>query len=83
MSIDLAPPSSPDLIFIFSSVNGSDVYMNSCFYGNGTSFVESLFEDFGEQNFRVQTHDYSSLLFCCYYSVLAHLLLTLSSSARL
>uniref|UniRef100_A0A3Q3K580 Actin filament associated protein 1-like 1b n=1 Tax=Monopterus albus TaxID=43700 RepID=A0A3Q3K580_MONAL len=31
------------------SVNGSDVYMNSCLYGNGTSFVESLFEDFGEQ----------------------------------
>uniref|UniRef100_A0A669AXT3 Actin filament associated protein 1-like 1b n=1 Tax=Oreochromis niloticus TaxID=8128 RepID=A0A669AXT3_ORENI len=29
------------------SVNGSDVYMNSCLYGNGTSFVESLFEDFG------------------------------------
>ncbi|XP_041657801.1 actin filament-associated protein 1-like 1 [Cheilinus undulatus] len=28
------------------SVNGSDVYMNSCLYGNGTSFVESLFEDF-------------------------------------
>uniref|UniRef100_A0A8C2WTB1 Actin filament-associated protein 1-like 1 n=1 Tax=Cyclopterus lumpus TaxID=8103 RepID=A0A8C2WTB1_CYCLU len=24
------------------SVNGSDVYMNSCLYGNGTSFVESL-----------------------------------------
>lgn len=23
--------------------------MNSCFYGNGTSFVESLFEGFGEQ----------------------------------
>lgn len=34
---------------IFSAVNGSDVYMNSCFYGNGTSFVESLFEGFGEQ----------------------------------
>ncbi|XP_058484190.1 actin filament-associated protein 1-like 1b isoform X2 [Solea solea] len=28
------------------SVNGSDVYMNSCLYGNGTSFVESLFDDF-------------------------------------
>uniref|UniRef100_A0A8D2ZMG6 Actin filament-associated protein 1-like 1 n=1 Tax=Scophthalmus maximus TaxID=52904 RepID=A0A8D2ZMG6_SCOMX len=28
------------------SVNGPDVYMNSCLYGNGTSFVESLFEDF-------------------------------------
>lgn len=28
------------------SVRGSDVYMNSCLYGNGTSFVESLFEDF-------------------------------------
>ncbi|XP_069002205.1 actin filament-associated protein 1-like 1b isoform X1 [Embiotoca jacksoni] len=28
------------------SVNGSDVYMNSYLYGNGTSFVESLFEDF-------------------------------------
>ncbi|KAG7217082.1 hypothetical protein INR49_027622 [Caranx melampygus] len=28
------------------SVNGSDLYMNSCLYGNGTSFVESLFEDF-------------------------------------
>lgn len=27
-------------------VTGSDVYMNSCLYGNGTSFVESLFEDF-------------------------------------
>uniref|UniRef100_A0A8C5HRB8 Actin filament-associated protein 1-like 1 n=1 Tax=Gouania willdenowi TaxID=441366 RepID=A0A8C5HRB8_GOUWI len=24
------------------SVNGSDVYVNSCLYGNGTSFVESL-----------------------------------------
>lgn len=33
---------------ILSTVNGSDVYMNSCLYGNGTSFVESLFEDFGE-----------------------------------
>lgn len=30
-----------------SAVTGSDVYMNSCLYGNGTSFVESLFEDFG------------------------------------
>lgn len=79
----LAPPSSPDLIFIFSSVNGSDVYMNSCFYGNGTSFVESLFEDFGEQILRVQTHRYRSLLFCCYYSALAHLLLTFSPSVRL
>uniref|UniRef100_A0A3Q0SVR1 Actin filament associated protein 1-like 1b n=1 Tax=Amphilophus citrinellus TaxID=61819 RepID=A0A3Q0SVR1_AMPCI len=29
------------------SVNRSEVYMNSCLYGNGTSFVESLFEDFG------------------------------------
>ncbi|XP_034033994.1 actin filament-associated protein 1-like 1 isoform X2 [Thalassophryne amazonica] len=28
------------------SGNGSDVYMNSCLYGNGTSFVESLFDDF-------------------------------------
>ncbi|CAL8365431.1 unnamed protein product [Lota lota] len=28
------------------TVNGSDLYMNSCLYGNGTSFVESLFEDF-------------------------------------
>lgn len=28
------------------SVSGSDVYMNSCLYGNGTSFVESLFEGF-------------------------------------
>ncbi|XP_053702709.1 actin filament-associated protein 1-like 1 isoform X2 [Synchiropus splendidus] len=28
------------------SVNGSEVYVNSCLYGNGTSFVESLFEDF-------------------------------------
>ncbi|XP_076017537.1 actin filament-associated protein 1-like 1 [Genypterus blacodes] len=28
------------------AVNGSDIYMNSCLYGNGTSFVESLFEDF-------------------------------------
>ncbi|KAF3841040.1 hypothetical protein F7725_006902 [Dissostichus mawsoni] len=27
-------------------VNGSDVYMNSCLYGNGTSFVESLFDGF-------------------------------------
>ncbi|KAK2828177.1 hypothetical protein Q5P01_019211 [Channa striata] len=26
--------------------NGSDVYMNSSLYSNGTSFVESLFEDF-------------------------------------
>ncbi|XP_077961343.1 actin filament-associated protein 1-like 1 isoform X3 [Gasterosteus aculeatus] len=30
------------------SVNGSDVYINSCLYGNGTSFVESLFEDFAD-----------------------------------
>ncbi|KAF7662524.1 hypothetical protein LDENG_00233740 [Lucifuga dentata] len=28
------------------AVNGSDIYMNSCLYGNSTSFVESLFEDF-------------------------------------
>ncbi|XP_008331479.1 actin filament-associated protein 1-like 1b isoform X1 [Cynoglossus semilaevis] len=28
------------------SVSGPDVYMNSCLYSNGTSFVESLFEDF-------------------------------------
>ncbi|XP_061755242.1 actin filament-associated protein 1-like 1 isoform X2 [Nerophis ophidion] len=28
------------------SVSGSDVYMNSCLYGNGTSFVESLFDHF-------------------------------------
>ncbi|KAM4619939.1 actin filament-associated protein 1-like 1 isoform 2-T2 [Polymixia lowei] len=28
------------------TVNRSDLYMNSCLYGNGTSFVESLFEDF-------------------------------------
>lgn len=28
--------------------------MNSCLYGNGTSFVESLFEDFGKHAF--QTH---------------------------
>lgn len=34
------------------TVNGSDVYMNSCLYGNGTSFVESLFEDFGEWTFK-------------------------------
>lgn len=34
--------------FFSCTVNGSDVYMNSCLYGNGTSFVESLFEDFGE-----------------------------------
>ena len=26
--------------------------MNSCLYGNGTSFVESLFEDFGEWTFK-------------------------------
>ncbi|KAM9788533.1 actin filament-associated protein 1-like 1 [Neosynchiropus ocellatus] len=30
------------------SVNGADVYMNSCLYGNGTSFVEALFEDFAD-----------------------------------
>lgn len=34
------------------TVNGSDVYMNSCLYGNGTSFVESLFEDFGKWTFQ-------------------------------
>lgn len=34
--------------FMFFTVNGSDVYMNSCLYSNGTSFVEALFEDFGE-----------------------------------
>ncbi|XP_054610871.1 actin filament-associated protein 1-like 1 isoform X2 [Dunckerocampus dactyliophorus] len=28
------------------SVSRSDVYMNSCLYGNGTSFVESLFDHF-------------------------------------
>uniref|UniRef100_A0A671N5H3 Actin filament associated protein 1-like 1b n=1 Tax=Sinocyclocheilus anshuiensis TaxID=1608454 RepID=A0A671N5H3_9TELE len=28
------------------SVNGSDIYMNTSLYGNGTSFVESLFEEF-------------------------------------
>nr|XP_057943060.1 actin filament-associated protein 1-like 1 isoform X2 [Doryrhamphus excisus] len=28
------------------SVGKSDVYMNSCLYGNGTSFVESLFDHF-------------------------------------
>lgn len=29
-------------------VTGSDfVYMNTSLYGNGTSFVESLFEEFG------------------------------------
>ncbi|XP_068600551.1 actin filament-associated protein 1-like 1 [Brachionichthys hirsutus] len=27
-------------------LSGSDVYVNSCLYGNGTSFVESLFDDF-------------------------------------
>lgn len=37
--------------FLFSTVNGADVYMNSCLYGNGTSFVESLFEDFGELDY--------------------------------
>lgn len=35
--------------FMFPTVNGSDVYMNSCLYGNGTSFVESLFDGFGEK----------------------------------
>ncbi|XP_051532754.1 actin filament-associated protein 1-like 1 isoform X2 [Myxocyprinus asiaticus] len=31
------------------SVNGSDfLYMNTSLYGNGTSFVESLFEEFGQ-----------------------------------
>lgn len=49
---DHNPNPDPGLVsnpqFIFSTVNGSDVYMNSCLYGNGTSFVESLFEDFGE-----------------------------------
>uniref|UniRef100_A0A8C2F6T1 Actin filament-associated protein 1-like 1 n=1 Tax=Cyprinus carpio TaxID=7962 RepID=A0A8C2F6T1_CYPCA len=30
-------------------VNGTDfIYMNTSLYGNGTSFVESLFEEFGE-----------------------------------
>ncbi|KAG9346835.1 hypothetical protein JZ751_007181 [Albula glossodonta] len=28
------------------SVNGTDIYMNTSLYGNGTSFVESLFEGF-------------------------------------
>lgn len=41
---------NPDLSLpSFHAVNGQDVYMNSCFYGNGTSFVESLFEGFGER----------------------------------
>lgn len=30
-------------------VNGADfIYMNTSLYGNGTSFVESLFEEFGK-----------------------------------
>ncbi|KAJ8408862.1 hypothetical protein AAFF_G00246800 [Aldrovandia affinis] len=28
------------------SVNGTDLYMNTSLYGNGTSFLESLFEEF-------------------------------------
>ncbi|KAJ8266777.1 hypothetical protein GJAV_G00134590 [Gymnothorax javanicus] len=28
------------------TVNGTDLYMNTSLYGNGTSFVESLFEEF-------------------------------------
>lgn len=40
------------LFSVSPTVNGSDVYMNSCLYGNGTSFVESLFEDFGEETFK-------------------------------
>lgn len=42
-------------MFVFSSssssplVSGTDyIYMNSSVYRNGTSFVESLFETFGE-----------------------------------
>ncbi len=35
-------------MFIYFIVNGSDLYMNTSLYGNGTSFVESLFEEFGE-----------------------------------
>uniref|UniRef100_A0A3B3TDN9 Actin filament-associated protein 1-like 1 n=1 Tax=Paramormyrops kingsleyae TaxID=1676925 RepID=A0A3B3TDN9_9TELE len=32
------------------SVNGADgIYMNTAFQGNGTRFVESLFEDFGKE----------------------------------
>lgn len=42
----------PQLTLSFPAASGSEVYMNSCFYGNGTSFVESLFEDFGEQILR-------------------------------
>ncbi|XP_029502379.1 actin filament-associated protein 1-like 1b isoform X4 [Oncorhynchus nerka] len=35
------------------SVNGSDfIYMNTSLYGNGTSFVESLFEEFDLDEFR-------------------------------
>ncbi len=37
------------IIIIYFIVNGSDfIYMNTSLYGNGTSFVESLFEEFGE-----------------------------------
>lgn len=65
-------------VLSFPAVNGSEVYMNSCFYGNGTSFVESLFEDFGEQILRAPPTDTSrSPLFCC---VLAPLMLIVCPS---
>lgn len=40
-------PTTPNVFCFPPTVNGSDIYMNSCLYGNGTSFVESLFEEFG------------------------------------
>ncbi|KAL0994705.1 hypothetical protein UPYG_G00126040 [Umbra pygmaea] len=40
------------------TVNGSDfIYMNTSLYGNGTSFVESLFEEFDLQDLRVSPEE--------------------------
>lgn len=45
--------------FVWFAVNGSDfIYMNTSLYGNGTSFVESLFEEFGESVSVFTTYDY-------------------------
>lgn len=53
-------------VLLFSSsslpVSGTDyIYMNSAVYRNGTSFVESLFETFGEFEFQHGAVKYTSM----------------------
>lgn len=46
-------------LFCFLYFLGTDyIYMNSAVYRNGTSFVESLFETFGEIIFMHNAHLY-------------------------